>query len=106
MVSSMESRPFGQANDWENPAIYAINKLKPHVPLKSFTCPEQAFQHFSSLTQALPSPRQYSLNGNQWKFKLFDRPEQVPIEFKDVEYDDKIDGSGWEEVSSIQGCDK
>lgn len=32
--------------DWENPAVVEINKRRSHVPLRSFTTPEQVFDHY------------------------------------------------------------
>ena len=34
------------ARDWENPAVIGINKRRAHVPLRSFTAPEQALSHY------------------------------------------------------------
>ena len=35
----------GAARHWEDPSVIGINKRKPHVPLRSFTAPGQAFDH-------------------------------------------------------------
>jgi beta-galactosidase len=76
-------------NDWENPAIFGINKLKPHVPLRSYTDPSQAFCHYRLVSDDLPSPRQLSLtrDGDAWSFCLVDSPSKVPPKFWTPEFD-------------------
>lgn len=44
--------------------------------------------------EASPSPRVLSLNGNDWRFQLFDRPEAVPAGFGAAGFD----ASGWPQV--------
>ncbi|PRW56286.1 Beta-galactosidase isoform A [Chlorella sorokiniana] len=85
----------GAARHWEDPSVIAINKRKPHVPLRSFTAPAQAFDHFALRSEAPTSSRLLSLNGSSWRFQLFDRPEAVPSEFGDAGFD----ASGWPQVA-------
>ena len=83
-------------NDWENPAVFGINKRSPHVTLRSFTSKDQVFEHYRLLSEQATSPRRLSLNSDtgQWKFKLVDRPKDVPDSFWQPEYDT----SQWDEV--------
>jgi hypothetical protein len=87
-----------RASDWENPCVIGINKKRPHVQLRSFTHPQQAWRHFdlpaSSQTVA-QSPRIFSLNGEDWGFKLHGSPEAVPAEFSQQAFQE--DG-GWSKV--------
>lgn len=71
----------GEPHDWENPAVVGINKRKAHVPLRSYTSASQAAEHYRLASEAPPSPRLLSLNGDSWRFRLFDRPEAVPEGF-------------------------
>jgi len=86
-----DSRPA----DWENPAVVGINKRKPHSTLRSFTDPLQAFQHYRLASEHRTSPRQICLNGNDWGFRLFPRPRDVPSDFSTVDFD----SSEWDTAS-------
>ncbi len=65
--------------DWENPQSFQANQLEAHSPLN----------HFISVEDALVKQNQskVSLNGD-WRFKLFAKPELVPSNFIDENYDD------------------
>ena len=43
---AMAAQAGPQARDWENPAVVGISKRRAHVPLRSFTAPGQAFDHY------------------------------------------------------------
>lgn len=77
--------------DWENPGVYSINQRIAHVPLRSFKTAEAALRYFER------GPRKgkgsgvrggvTSLNGSNWNFKLYDRPEMVPRDFPSQTFD-------------------
>jgi len=73
-------------SDWENPAIYGINKRASHVTVRSYTNPEQAFKHYKLQSETSTSPRRLSLNGDNWDFQLFDKPSDTPDGFHKAEY--------------------
>ena len=75
---------LGGPKDWENPGVYARNKCRSHVPLRAHPSPESALQYYVKGPFAAPSPHIISLNGLDWTFKLFDRPESVPNGFWDT----------------------
>lgn len=100
MASILGGASMAGLRDWENPAVVGINKRRAHVPLRSFTAPEQAWQHFAlppEAPTAAASPRLLSLNGGDWRFKLHARPEAVPSAFSQPEFQE--DGS-WSEVGA------
>lgn len=84
-------------NDWENPTVYGINKLKPHVPLSSYEDMNQVFRYFSSLQDGSTSGRRCILDcDHSWKFLLCKSPESISESFYLPEYDD----SSWTSVRS------
>ena len=80
--------------DWENPAVFGVNKRKAHVPLRSYSTPDQVFAHYRLLSETPTTPRQLVLNGDRWKFKLFESPGEVAEGFWDASYD----ANEWDEV--------
>lgn len=82
---------------WENPTVFGINKRNAHVPLRSYTHVDQAFNFYrlQPETVAFPSPRRQVLNGNDWKFCLKDRPSEVPEGFWKLDYKE---ANVWEKV--------
>ncbi|MGF1790549.1 beta-galactosidase [Photobacterium profundum] len=87
-----------QRRDWENPQSVNIHCLKAHSPLASY-------RDINHARDGIHAQRQ-SLNG-QWKFKLFNAPEQVEGEFIDVQFND----SAWGDITvpsnwQLQGYDK
>lgn len=87
-----------QRRDWENPQSVNIHCLKAHSPLSSFRDIDHA-------RDGIHAQRHY-LNG-QWKFKLFDAPEQVDADFIDTQFDD----SQWDDITvpsnwQLEGYDK
>ncbi|MBB1274041.1 beta-galactosidase [Psychromonas sp. SR45-3] len=88
-----------KARDWENQYVSAQNVMPAHAPLHAFHSSEAARHKQDSEFQHL-------LNG-QWSFQLFSKPELVPNECIEVDYDD----SDWPEITvpsnwQLQGHDK
>jgi beta-galactosidase len=78
----------GQANDWEDPEIIAMNKLPPHATAMVYP----------DLKTALHSPREgspfyKSLNGI-WKFNWVEKPADRPLDF----YRTNFDASCWKDI--------
>ena len=81
------------ARDWENPHVFSINQRTSHVPLRSHASPDASAAHY----QRGPQPggsRVTSLNGSDWQFRLFDKPEHVPNGFQDGAFS----ADGWSKV--------
>lgn len=72
--------------DWENPLVFQANQLAGHSPLNHYTCLEDALSKSNA--------SKVSLNG-AWKFNLYAKPEMVPSDFIDSNYDD----SAWHFIS-------
>lgn len=88
-----------RARDWENQQVIGANKIAPHSPLNAFSSEEQALAGRGSAYKQ-------SLNG-EWKFSLFSRPEEVPAESLEGQFDD----SGWDSIGvpsnwQMKGFDK
>jgi beta-galactosidase len=82
------STTFGQAPDWENQAVFRINKESPRATSMPFPTKEAA------LSKArLESPWCEMLNGD-WKFHFVGNPAQKPAGFEAVDFDD----SAWKEI--------
>lgn len=79
-------------NDWENPAITAINKEPRHATLMPFASVDQASLEKSE------SPFFQSLNG-PWKFNWVKTPEERPMSFHEPEFD----LSSWDEIE-VPSC--
>ena len=90
---------ISQVADWQNSSVIEINKRRAHVPLKSYTSPSQPLQHYASISATPASPRVLVLNGEHWRFKLFDRPEDVPQAFHDPQHPDQ----DWAQVRPAAG---
>ena len=88
--------------DWENPLVTSRQRLRPHVPLRSFRNADDAKKYFDDLAfSALEddwkkpggSTDSYrdgviSLDGSDWKFQLFEKPDDVPDAFHSASFDD------------------
>jgi beta-galactosidase len=74
-------------NDWENPSVFGVHKIRSHVPLRSYESIEQIFEYCTTLPDGSTSGRCQSLDG-LWKFTLSSSPETVPDGYIDEEYDD------------------
>lgn len=70
-----------QVNDWENPAVFGINKEKYHVSAIPYANTDQAIQHDKA-----KSPYYKLLNG-VWKLNYVKTPEDVPQNFFKPEFD-------------------
>ena len=83
--------------DWENPSIYERNRCRMHVPLKSYKTKESALKYFTEGPEAADLNGVTTLNSDTgtWKFKLFDKPEQVTQDFWTPDFNDE----GWDNVS-------
>ncbi|WP_394239924.1 beta-galactosidase [Vibrio astriarenae] len=87
-----------QRRDWENPQSVNLHCMKAHSPLASFRSAKDARENNNS--------HRRSLNGD-WKFKLFDAPEQVDEDFIKAGFND----SPWPNIPvpsnwQLQGYDK
>lgn len=77
-----------QAPDWENQAVFRINKEEPRSVSMPF--PDAA----DALTkERLDSPWCMMLNG-EWKFHWVDHPEKRPLDFHKTDFDD----SAWKTI--------
>ena len=98
----MSSRTFQDiinAREWEDQTVIQKNTLEPHAAL-------HAYHSIDAAKLGQQSRFEYSLNG-EWKFKLFDRPENVNADSTQTDYDD----SGWDNIQvpsnwQLQGFDK
>ncbi|MDG3087339.1 beta-galactosidase [Vibrio hannami] len=72
--------------DWENPLSYQANQLAGHSPLHHYVSQDDALKKKNS--------SRVSLNG-EWKFNLFDKPESVPAQFTQNNFDD----SEWSKIT-------
>jgi len=87
------------AREWENQHVTHHHTLAAHAPLHAYSSAAQALA-----SQA--SEQRYSLNG-EWKFQLFEKPEQVLAEMVESHFDD----SHWSSLAvpsnwQCQGFDK
>ena len=85
--------------DWENPQVFAANRLPAHTPLRAYPDERMALNESAS-------PFVDSLNG-RWAFKLFDRPEGIPEDFPERAFDD----AAWSDMAvpanwQMQGADR
>ena len=70
-----------EKSDWENPAIFEINQVRPHAVIIPYASISNAISN--SLDQC---PFYVSLNGI-WKFKWVENPDRVPQNFYKPDYD-------------------
>ncbi len=75
-------------HDWENPAIFQRNQVKPHTTLMPFVNKEQALT-----MERKSSPYHQTLNG-RWKFDWSETPDQAPGDFHQTDYDIK----DWDDI--------
>ena len=69
--------------DWENPAVFGINKLPPRASFIPYLTKEQVIKN-----DPHASPFYTSLNGN-WKFMLVNKPADRIVSFYTEDFDDK-----------------
>ncbi len=79
--------------DWENPAVFERNQLRPHASLTPFESLDLALA-----SRPAGSDRVQSLNG-EWKFQWAPIPEEAPAEFYREGYDDGL----WPGIQ-VPGC--
>jgi len=84
----LASAVFGQPPDWENQAVFRINKQDPRATSMPFPSKEEALSK-----SRLQSPWCKLLNGN-WKFHHTGNPSSKPADFEALTFDD----SGWKEI--------
>ena len=83
----LTSSLFAQPPDWENPAVFRINKEAPRATSMPFPTKEDA-----AAKKRLESPWCQLLNGN-WKFHHVGHPKAKPTGFEATSFDD----SSWKE---------
>lgn len=88
-------------NDWENPQVFAINKLPPHATLIPYPDVAAARQN-----DRITSPYFQLLNGD-WRFYYAEKPASLPDDFCANE----VDTAAWDTISvpgnwTMQGYDK
>ncbi len=78
-----------QGNDWENPAVFQINRLPARATFMYYPEKNTAIQDNYEL-----SPYYLTLNG-QWKFNWVSKPADRPVNFYKTDYNH----SNWNEIS-------
>ncbi|MFT6862999.1 MAG: beta-galactosidase, partial [Akkermansiaceae bacterium] len=76
------------APDWENQAVFRLNKLPAHSVKMPFPTKESAMTK-----RRLDSPQCLLLNGD-WKFSWVDHPDKRPLDFFKSDFDD----SAWKTI--------
>ena len=77
-----------QQQDWENPAVFNLNKEKPHATLMPFRSVEEA------LSQKPHQSVFYKTLCGTWKFNWVRKPADRPVDF----YKPEFDVSGWADI--------
>lgn len=82
---------FGQEakSDWENPEVYAINKLEPHAHFIPFQNIETALSFDKSNSE------RYRLLNGQWTFKFLTNPDDTPEGF----YAPEFSTTSWDSIA-------
>ncbi|MDD4970104.1 MAG: glycoside hydrolase family 2 TIM barrel-domain containing protein [Paludibacter sp.] len=82
-------------NDWENEAVFAINKEPAHVTIIPYSSKESLKNdpYFRTPWLTPKSSLYQSLNGN-WKFNWVKQPSERPLSF----YKPSFDVSSWKEI--------
>lgn len=75
--------------DWENPAVFAVNREYPRATAIPYASAAQAMSR-----DYAKSPWYMSLNG-KWKFNFAGKPADRPFNF----YEPSYDVSGWKEIT-------
>ena len=96
-MANPSSPHFRSPPDWENPAVYGINKRAAHVTLRSYSNPREAFEDYKLYKHTSHSSRRLYLNSFPWCFKLFEKPSDTPDDFYKQDYDAR----SWDEVRKI-----
>lgn len=80
---------LAQSNpDWENPAVFGINKENPRATFLPYESIDKAIQN-----QADSSPYYLNLNGT-WKFNWVPKPDDRPMNF----FEEGFDVSKWDNI--------
>ncbi len=89
-LSKYEGVPFteNEPRDWENPAVFQINREDPHATIISFSDAESALK-----ADKASSPNYLSLDGT-WKFNWVKTPEERPYWF----FKDDYDTRDWKDI--------
>jgi beta-galactosidase len=89
-LSKYEGVPYTEKEprDWENPAVFNINREDPHATLVSYTDEQSALEAIKS-----NSPNYKSLDG-LWKFNWVKTPDQRPYWF----FKDDYDTRDWKDI--------
>ncbi len=82
LILSIVSAVAQQKNDWENPAVIAINKLPARATMYSFASEKEALE-----ADRTKSDRVISLNG-EWQFNFSPSIEASPSNFLDKKFKD------------------
>ncbi len=86
LLATLSATTFAQSSaDWENQAIFRIDKEAPRAVAMPFPSPQEA-----ASKKRLESPYAQLLNGD-WKFHWVDHPDKRPVEF----YKPDFDTSNW-----------
>ncbi len=88
VIALFPSVIHGAAPDWENEAVFRINKEEPHAVKMPFPDPVEALA-----TPRMASPWCKSLNG-KWKFHWVGNPDERPQDF----YQEGFDDSAWKTI--------
>ena len=111
--------------DWENPAVFGVNKRRAHVKLRSYRTEDAALRAYcfddfkvsssdpgpdggleiGSGTEAAPSDRLQMLSGagQEWLFALYPRPGPVTESILRGERDAKLAPVSWTLVKDVVG---
>jgi len=87
-VAARGVQDVAQAPDWENPAVYAVNREAPHATLFPFESRDLAIGRDRGTSAYFRS-----LNG-RWKFHWVATPDERPRDFFQPAFDDR----GWAEI--------
>ena len=87
-MKSPDSETKNTTNDWENPAVFGINKEPYHCSLLPYQDAESAIKGTREASKF-----HQSLNG-KWKFHWVGKPADRPMDFFKPEYD----VSSWDEI--------
>ncbi len=99
-VQGLRAADFSDHPDWENPAVFRINKEAPRATFFTYANVEQA-----KTFDKTASPYYQCLNG-EWKFHFAKNPDERPTDFYKTDYD----VTPWDTISvpgnwQVQGYD-
>ncbi len=85
-ILSLSSSAFATSEDWQNEAVFRINKETPSTTMSFKSTADEALDNDES-------PYEKSLDGI-WKFNIVGNPKDRPISF----YEDSFDVSSWSNI--------